>query len=67
MADGENTIDKIKGKAKEMGGKATGNDRMKAEGKTDQLKAKAGEMRDKAKDKAEGVKDSFGRKKDDNA
>ncbi|MGW7416898.1 CsbD family protein [Streptomyces sp. NPDC054863] len=67
MTDGESTFDKLKGKAKEMGGKATGDDRLKSEGQADQLKAKAEEMRDKAKDKAEGIKDSFGRKKDDNA
>ncbi|MET9463795.1 CsbD family protein [Streptomyces sp. NPDC006544] len=42
MAD-QGGMDKIKGKAKEAVGKATGNDRMKAEGKMDQAKGKAKE------------------------
>jgi uncharacterized protein YjbJ (UPF0337 family) len=66
MTDGESTFDKLKGKAKEMGGKATGDDRMAAEGQTDQLKAKAEELGNKAKDKMAGIKDSLtGDKKDD--
>lgn len=68
MADGESTFDKLKGKAKEMGGQATGNDRLESEGKTDQAKAKAEEAGNKVKDKAEGIKDSLsGNKKDDDA
>ncbi|MFF0742062.1 CsbD family protein [Streptomyces sp. NPDC004111] len=68
MTDGESTFDKLKGKAKEMGGKATGNDRMEAEGQTDQLKAKAEELGDKVKGKLEGIKDSLtGDKKDGDA
>lgn len=42
----QNTGQDLKGKAKETAGKATGNDRLVAEGKTDQSKAsikKAGE------------------------
>ncbi|MFJ6699297.1 CsbD family protein [Streptomyces sp. NPDC091272] len=65
MTDNESTFDKLKGKAKEMGGKATGNDRLEAEGKADQAKGKAQEMGNKAKDKAEGIKDSFSRGDDD--
>ncbi|MYW63056.1 CsbD family protein [Streptomyces sp. SID8379] len=56
---GENAMDKAKGKAKEMLGKASGNERMKTEGKVDQAKADAEKMRDKAKDKVEGVRDSL--------
>ncbi|MFI5805533.1 CsbD family protein [Streptomyces sp. NPDC051561] len=67
MTDGESTFDKLKGKAKELGGKVTGDDRQQAEGKTDQLKAKADEMGDKAKDTMGGIKDSLTGKKDDNA
>ncbi|MFD3517920.1 CsbD family protein [Streptomyces sp. NPDC058657] len=67
MTDSESTVDKLKGKAKEMGGKATGNDRMQAEGKTDQTKAKAEETAAKAKDKMKGIKDSLGKKKDGDA
>ncbi|MEV0505789.1 CsbD family protein, partial [Streptomyces spectabilis] len=51
-------VDKAKGKAKEMVGKATGNDRMEAEGKTDQAKAKMREAADEARERAQGVRDS---------
>ncbi|WP_229898260.1 CsbD family protein [Streptomyces finlayi] len=68
MTDAESTFDKLKGKAKELGGKATGNDRLESEGQTDQLKAKAEELGNKVKDKVEGIKDSLtGNKKDDDA
>ncbi|MEW2388213.1 CsbD family protein [Streptomyces venezuelae] len=56
---GENAMDKAKGKAKEMMGKASGNDRMAAEGKTDQAKGKAKDAADDMRDKAEGMRDSF--------
>lgn len=49
MAD-KGGMDKIKGKAKEAAGKATGSDRMKAEGKMDQAKGKAKEAVADAKD-----------------
>ncbi|GHE60109.1 hypothetical protein GCM10018785_31540 [Streptomyces longispororuber] len=56
-------MDKAKGKAKEMAGKATGNDRMQAKGKAEQAKAKMREAADKARSKArdttEGVRDSY--------
>ncbi|MFF9896596.1 CsbD family protein [Streptomyces longispororuber] len=42
-----------------MLGKVTGNDRMKAEGKTDQAKGKVGGATDDARAKAEGVRDSL--------
>ncbi|GHE35727.1 hypothetical protein GCM10018785_01730 [Streptomyces longispororuber] len=55
----ENTKNKAAGKAKEMLGKVTGNDRMKTEGKTDQAKGKVGGAADDARAKAEGVRDSL--------
>ncbi|MGA4837421.1 CsbD family protein [Streptomyces sp. G45] len=57
-------VDKAKGKAKEMVGKATGNDRMAAEGKADQVKAKVREAKEEAREKAQGVRDSL-RDRDD--
>ncbi|QDQ15348.1 CsbD family protein [Streptomyces spectabilis] len=57
-------VDKAKGKAKEMVGKATGNERMQAEGKTDQAKAKMREAAEEAREKAQGVRDSL-RDRDD--
>ncbi|WP_172385876.1 CsbD family protein [Streptomyces sp. MNP-20] len=57
-------VDKAKGKAKEMVGKATGNDRMEAEGKTDQAKAKMREAAEEAREKAQGIRDSL-RDRDD--
>ncbi|KOG89940.1 general stress protein CsbD [Streptomyces varsoviensis] len=63
---GDNSaMDKIKGKAKEAVGNATGNDRMKSEGKTDQAKGKAKGAVDEAKDRADGVKDSLRGERDD--
>ncbi|MEU6993512.1 CsbD family protein [Streptomyces sp. NPDC046465] len=56
---GDNAMDKAKGKAKEMMGKASGNDRMAAEGKTDKAKGKAKDTADDMRDKAEGMRDSF--------
>ncbi|GAA3902961.1 hypothetical protein GCM10022244_11450 [Streptomyces gulbargensis] len=40
---GKGAMDKGKGKIKETVGKATGNEKMQAEGKTDQMKGKARE------------------------
>ncbi|GGZ89196.1 CsbD family protein [Streptomyces subrutilus] len=56
MAD-KGGMDKVKGKAKEAAGKATGNDRMKAEGKMDQAKGKAKESVADAKDSLRGKHD----------
>ncbi|MFI1682451.1 CsbD family protein [Streptomyces sp. NPDC020607] len=56
---GDNAMDKAKGKAKEMMGKASGDDRRSAEGKTDQAKGKAKDAADDMRDKAEGMRDSF--------
>jgi uncharacterized protein YjbJ (UPF0337 family) len=52
----EGTIDKATGKVKETFGVATDNEKMEAEGKTDQFKGDAKETVDKAADK---VKDAF--------
>ncbi|MER5884888.1 CsbD family protein [Streptomyces sp. NPDC001941] len=62
---GDSAMDKVKGKAKEWAGKATGDDRMAAEGQTDQAKAKAKDAVDKAKERVEGVVDSLRNKRDD--
>ncbi|SDL01249.1 CsbD family protein [Streptomyces indicus] len=52
-------MDKAKGKAKEVAGKVTGNDRMEAEGKADQARGKAKEGMERLRDKAKGVGDSL--------
>jgi uncharacterized protein YjbJ (UPF0337 family) len=57
MAEGMS--DRLKGKAKEMTGKLTGDHRKQAEGKTDQAKGSAKEGVSEAKERAEGVKDSL--------
>ncbi|GGY93346.1 CsbD family protein [Streptomyces nitrosporeus] len=51
--------DKLKGKAKEMTGKMTGDRRKEGEGKADQAKAKAEGALGKTGDRAKGVKDSL--------
>ena len=45
-----NTADKLKGKAKEATGKVTGNERLQAEGKGDQVKGDAKQAVEKIKD-----------------
>ncbi|GAA2937735.1 CsbD family protein [Streptomyces sp. NPDC003016] len=50
----ENTADKLKGKAKETAGKATGDERLQGEGKADQAKSDV-------KQAGEHVKDAFKR------
>lgn len=47
------------GKVKEGAGKATGNERMEAEGKGDQASASAKEAGRKVKDTVEGLKDGL--------
>ncbi|MEU2793686.1 CsbD family protein [Streptomyces sp. NPDC007100] len=61
---GESAMDKAKGKAKEMTGKVTGNDRMKGEGRTDQAKGKAKDAADEAKGNLQGMRDSLKNKGD---
>ncbi|WP_017237569.1 CsbD family protein [Streptomyces sp. SS] len=46
-------MEKGKGKIKETVGKATGNERLEAEGKGDQMKGKVQEVADKARERAE--------------
>lgn len=62
-----NAAQDAKGKAKEGAGKATGDERLEAEGKGDQLSAKAkkaGEsVKDFAKDAGDKAKDMFNRDK----
>ncbi|MET8328840.1 CsbD family protein [Streptomyces sp. NPDC005181] len=53
--------DKAKGKAKEAMGKMTGDQSLKAEGKTDQAKGKAKGAAHHARESAKGVKDSLKR------
>jgi uncharacterized protein YjbJ (UPF0337 family) len=47
-------VDNTKGKAKEAVGDATGNDKLKTEGKTDQAKGKVKDAVDKVADKLTG-------------
>lgn len=60
------TIDKVKGSVKDAVGRATGNTRMQAEGKTDKAKGHAEDMvdrvgagADKVSEAAKGVNDSL--------
>lgn len=58
-------MDKLKGKAKELAGKVTGDKRKTSEGQADQVKGGAKGVAGDAKDRVEGVKDSLTDKKDD--
>jgi len=51
------TADNIKGNVKEAAGDLTGDDELKAEGKTDQLAGKAKDAAEDVKDVAEGAID----------
>jgi uncharacterized protein YjbJ (UPF0337 family) len=53
------TKDKVKGSIKEAAGKATGDRRTEAEGKTDQAKGKAKNAASDVKESAKGVRDSL--------
>lgn len=55
----ENKAEDFSGKAKETIGDATGDDQLKAEGATDQVKAKAKDVGEKVKDLGADVKDKF--------
>ncbi|MFW0111415.1 CsbD family protein [Rothia sp. CCM 9417] len=57
----ENGLDNLAGKAKEAGGKLTGNDHLEAEGKTDQVKAQA---QDKVEDAKQAVSDGIDKVKE---
>ncbi|MFE5912866.1 CsbD family protein [Streptomyces wedmorensis] len=50
---GKSGMEKGKGKIKETVGKATGNERLEAEGKGDQMKGKVREVAEKARERAE--------------
>ncbi|WP_374193257.1 CsbD family protein [Curtobacterium sp. ISL-83] len=63
MEDIKNAGEKLGGKAKEAAGDASGNDHLKAEGKTDQAKASAKQGVTDVKDAASGVADSLSDKK----
>ena len=54
MGDIQNKAEELGGKAKEAFGDATGNERLEAEGKADQVTSEA---KQKASDAVEGVKD----------
>ncbi|MFE5486029.1 CsbD family protein [Streptomyces sp. NPDC056527] len=54
-------MDKAKGKFKEVAGKITGNERLEAEGRTDQAKTKIRETVKGVRERAEGIKDSLKR------
>ncbi|MEU2503259.1 CsbD family protein [Streptomyces sp. NPDC007863] len=54
-------VDKARGRAKELAGRLTGDERLEAEGRTDQAKAKAREAVRKLRARARGVMDSIGR------
>ena len=47
---GKGIVEDIKGKAKEAMGRMTGNERMTAEGKADQMKGDARQAKEKGKD-----------------
>ncbi|MEU8710280.1 CsbD family protein [Streptomyces sp. NPDC048565] len=55
----KSAMDKLKGKAKEATGKATGDRRKETEGKSDQAKAKAEDKLGATGDRAKGLKDSL--------
>ncbi|MGW1377425.1 CsbD family protein [Streptomyces sp. NPDC002446] len=56
---GKGARDKMKGQAKEVAGKATGNDRLKREGRTDQVKGKVEETVEDARENLRDAKDSL--------
>ncbi|MFF2189364.1 CsbD family protein [Streptomyces sp. NPDC058155] len=64
MSD-DKDMDKAKGKAKEMTGKATGDKSKETEGKTDQVKAAAEKKAADMRDRVDGVKESL--KRDDDS
>ena len=53
------TTDKVKGSLKEAAGKATGDRRTEAAGKTDQAKGEAKDAARDVKETAKGVRDSL--------
>lgn len=57
----DNAMDKVKGMIKEAVGKLSGNERLKAEGRTDQAKAKVREAAEHVRERAAGIMDSVKR------
>ncbi|MCU4298854.1 CsbD family protein [Brevibacterium permense] len=55
----ENKAEDLGGRAKETVGDVTGDDQLKAEGATDQLKAKTKDVGESVKDLGASVKDKF--------
>ncbi|MEW1700412.1 CsbD family protein [Streptomyces sp. NPDC093249] len=55
----KSAMDKGKGKIKETVGKVTGNERMEAEGRTDQVKGKVREVGEKARDRVRKARDDM--------
>lgn len=55
----ENKAEDLGGRAKETIGDVTGDDQLKAEGATDQLKAKTKDVGESVKDLGSSVKDKF--------
>ena len=53
------TMDKVKGSIKEGVGKATGDERIEAEGKADQVKGHVKDAAHDVKEGAKGVRDSL--------
>ena len=54
-----NAAEEAKGKVKEGTGRATGDERLEAEGQADQTSANVKQAGDKAKDAVDDVKDAF--------
>jgi len=55
----ENKVEDLKGHGKESAGKATGNERLEAEGKGDQASASVKDAGEKVKDAASDLKDGL--------
>ncbi len=55
----ENNAEELGGRAKETIGDVTGDDQLKAEGATDQLKAKTKDVGESVKDLGSSVRDKF--------
>ncbi|MFF0557812.1 CsbD family protein [Streptomyces sp. NPDC020472] len=52
-------VEKAKGRLKEIAGKITGHERLEAEGRTDQVRAKIRQKATSVRRRAEGIRDSF--------
>lgn len=61
-ARSSSTAGKVKGKAKEMAGKITGDERMQGDGKAEHAMGRAKEAMEEAKERVAGAKDAVSRK-----